>query len=59
MFQYYKPNHVNPCCSFFNISSPCGAFGIRNAIADSINPSNPNSDKEFHKAAFCFKNMFS
>ena len=59
MFHYNKNYPKYPFCSFYKTSSPCGAFGIRNAIAGAIVPTNPNSDNSIQKTAVCFKNMFS
>ena len=47
MFQYIKNHPKYPFCSFYKTSSSCGTFGIHNAIAVAIIPTNPNSDKFF------------
>ena len=54
MIQYYKNYPKYPFCSFYKTSSPCGAFGIRNAIAGAIVPTNPNSDNFFFHTNFVF-----
>ena len=53
MFQYNKNYPKYPFCLFYKTSAPCGAFGIRNAIAAAIVPTNPNSDNFLFIAKFC------
>ena len=60
MFHYNKTYPVYPFCSFYKTSSTCGTFGIHNAIAAAIIPTNPNSDNFLFIAKtlyFCKTNL--